>query len=175
MNRSTPCPGCGLSLPETDHPPGLRVHASPACWLLYGEVALYEAEHVAQLGRLHQLMVDAYGAQHADGSASIGPAFALIGLCLAFEHDMSGTEVRAAHGYLANRFRNWPAFAPPIEPAPITVFDVAMAGSPDEHATMIERWARAVWESWTPAHHAVGALVEERLPADARSAMRGAS
>jgi hypothetical protein len=174
MKGSTACPGCGLELPETDPPPGERLHASPACWRLYGEVAGYEAEHLAQLGRLHQLMVDAYAAQHADGSPSIGPAFALIGLYLAFEHKMTGPEVRAAHGYLANRFRRWQAFAPPTEPAPITVFDVAMAGSPDEHAAMIERWARAVWRSWSHAHGEVAALIDERLPADARESLRGA-
>jgi hypothetical protein len=163
-----------VSLPEADPPPGLRLNASAACWQLYGELTGYEAQHLAQLGRLHQMMVDAYGAQHADGSASIGPAFALIGLNLAFEHDMSGLEVRAAHGYLANRFQSWPAFAPPPEPAPITVFDVAMAGSPNEHAEMIERWARAVWESWSHAHGAVAALVEDRLPLGARANLRGA-
>ena len=73
------CPDCGLTLPGSADPHP-RSNTSEACWQLYGEVAAHEAANVAVLGRLHQLTVDTYPAQHAGGSAArIGVAFALIG------------------------------------------------------------------------------------------------
>ncbi len=140
-----------------------------ACWQLYGEVLGYEAEHLSELGRFHQLMVDAYGAQHAGGpTPRIATAFGLIGLHLALEEGMSGIEIRAAHQHLARHFAEWPAFARPTRPATLTVSDVAAAGSPEAHADLVQRWARSVWSSWDAAHERVATLVAERLPADVR-------
>ena len=93
-SRWNVCPGCGLILPGGVDLHG-RSNASEACWQLYGEVAAHEAAHVVALGRLHQLTVDTYGAQHAGRSAArIGVAFALIGLRLSLDEGWSGEEVR---------------------------------------------------------------------------------
>ena len=135
------CPGCGVTLPGSGDLHG-RSNASEACWQLYGEVAAHEAAHVAVLGRLHQLTVDTYGAQHAGSSvARIGVAFALIGLRLSLDEGWSGEEVRDAHQYLGAKFKAWPEFAPPAERTWMTVYDVALATSPDEHARLVHRWA----------------------------------
>lgn len=56
-------------------------------------------------------MVDAYGAQHAGGSATrLSVAFSLIGPHLAFVDGWTGLEIRAAHLYLANPRQDWPEF-----------------------------------------------------------------
>lgn len=164
------CPGCGVSLPGPLEKHGRR-NASEACWQLYGEVAAHELANLATLGRLHQLMVDTYGAQHAGGSGEsrLGVAFALIGLSLALDHGWSGTDVRDAHRYLATTAGDWPAFAPPTRRASLTVYGVALAASPDEHADLIDRWAADVWASWQPAYADVAALIDERLPADVQA------
>ena len=176
MDRPAPtgwsvCPGCGLKLPGSDAPiPGdPRRNASAACWQLYGEVTGYELQHVIRLGRYHQITVDTYAAQHAgDSGPPIGLAFALIGLHLALEEGLSGSEVRAAHQSLAGRFRIWPRFAAPTALATITVFDVASARSPDEHADLVLQWARSEWERWGTAHDAVARLLAERPVREAR-------
>jgi len=168
-----PCPGCGLALPGPDER-HRGLNASAACWALYGEVIGRELAHLGLLGGLHQLTVDAYEAQHAGGRArALSVAFGLVGLHLALEEGATGTEVRDAHAYLGRRHRGWPAFDPPLEPAAITVFDIAAADSPEEHAELVRRWATAVWETWRPVHGAVRRLVEERLGASWRTSIRG--
>jgi hypothetical protein len=161
----TTCRGCGVVLPGSENEPSPRPNASAACWRLYGEVIGYELAHVAELGLFHQLMVDTYAAQHAGGRASaLNVAFAVIGLYLALEMGWSGDRVRDAHRFLANRFRTWPSLEPPPDGAGLTVIDVAMAGSAQEHGERIEAWALSVWRRWQPLHGAVAELISERLP-----------
>jgi len=125
------------------------------------------------LGRLHQLTVDTYGAQHAGGSAArIGVAFALIGLKLSLEEGWSGDEVRDAHRYLAAASQNWPQFAPPTQRAWMTVFDVAMASSLEEHARSVHSWAASVWAAWGPVRDDIVVLTQRRLPAAVRGRIR---
>src|SRR4051794_29210123 len=112
----SPCPGCGVVLPGSAAPWDRRATASEACHALYGEVAGFESEHVVELGRWHQLLVDTYGAQHAgDQTPAIGVAFALIGLQLAIEDGWDGLRVRDAHQRLAAAYKTWPRFKAPPE------------------------------------------------------------
>jgi hypothetical protein len=160
-------------MPGRGDEPSARPGASAVCWQLYGELAGFEAEHLVRLGRLHQLMVDTYVAQHptADGP-TIGLAFALIGLHLALDEGWRGDQVRDAHQLLATTRRDWPRLDPPRTRGPITVLDVAMAGSPDEHAELLQRWAAAVWDAWREQQATVVGLLDERLPSDERARLR---
>lgn len=159
----TVCPGCGLRSME----PGIELdrplNASAACWGLHAELVGFELAHVARLGRLHQLTVDAYGAAHA------GPptgrryvAYSLVGLCLALERGRDGDEIRAFHARMGPPDATWPAFDPPVDRASLTVADVveagARAGSTDGHEAMVRAWAAAVWSSWSARHPDVRAL-----------------
>ena len=173
-SRWSVCPGCGLTLPGRANLHG-RSNASEACWQLYGEVAAHEAAHLVVLGRHHQLMVDAYAAQHAGGSAArIGVAFALIGLRLSLDEGWSGDEVRDAHQYLGANFKAWPEFGPPAERTWMTVYDVALATSPDDHARLVRRWAAEVWAAWEQVRENVVALLGARLPMEVRAQIRSA-
>jgi hypothetical protein len=161
------CPGCGLELPGSAQPWDPRSLASEACHALYGEVAGFESRHVVVLGPWHQLLVDTYAAQHAgERTPLIGTAFALIGLHLALEAGWDGLAVRDAHQDLARRYRAWPAFPAPERRGALTVLDLALASTPEEHVERLRAWATDVWQAWAATHAAVAALIAERLPPD---------
>lgn len=167
------CPGCGLVLPLSDWPIGRRVNASAACWRLQSTVMEHEAQQVAQLGRFHQMTVDAYGTQHAGyPTPPIATAFGLMGLHLALEEGWSGTAVRAAHSFLAQRHRSWPAFEPPADRGALTVREVAEAATPEAHAERVQAWAASVWSAWSDQHAAVAAWTDAVLPAADRVRLR---
>lgn len=165
----TTCPGCGVQLPASETAPEPRSNASAECRQLYGEVLGNEADNLAQLGRLHQLTVDAYGSQHGGPpTPPIATAFGLIGLRLALDEGWSGTQVRSAHQYMGEASGDWPVFDRPATPGDVTVYDVAAADSPEAHADAVGRWAAAVWSAWHEAHPRVRALIDERLPTEVR-------
>lgn len=173
IGTHSPCPGCGVVLEATDWPMARRVNASPACWDRYTQVLSFELEHLTRLGRYHQLIVDAYGAQHAGApSPPISAAFGLIGLYLSLEHDWSGTAVRAAHQFLAQRYSTWPSFRGRADDLVITVDDVAGATTADVHASRVQAWGRAVWNSWAPEHPLVGSWAEAVLSPEVRDRLR---
>ena len=69
MSPTRMCPGCRVLLPAMEQPWEPPPSSSPECWRVYAELIGFEMAHLAELGRLHQLCVDAYGAQHpGDGS-----------------------------------------------------------------------------------------------------------
>lgn len=110
----------------------------------------------------HQLCVDAYGAQHARGSARpIGPVFALVGLYLAVERGFTGRQVQKARMKLAAKAGkgfDWPRFEPPEPPWEITVAEVMGADEGPERDRMIRAWAESVWLGWARQHDLVRAL-----------------
>jgi hypothetical protein len=159
------CPGCGVELPGSAAAWDRRSLPSEACHALYGEVAGYESQHLAELGRWHQLLVDTYAAQHAGPETpTIGTAFALIGLQLTLEAGWDGLAVRDAHQALAKHHRDWPRFEPPTDRGSLTVMDLALAGEPSEYVERLRAWAADVWRAWMSSHDAVAALIGDRLP-----------
>ncbi len=161
----TSCPGCGVDLPADDSLPALsRYKASPECQQLYGEVTAYTFQHQIQLGWWHQTCVDAYAAQHSGPEmAAITIAFALSGLYMVLERGFSGYQVRDAHTYLASRVDSWPRFSPPDSVGELTILDVALASSVEEHSCLVQRWARSVWTAWQHVHDEVAALSDAQL------------
>lgn len=161
------CPGCGLRQPAGGQPADPRRNCSWECWLVHGEVVGFELSR-PPLGRVHQLTVDAYAAQHAGPSVPpIGPAFALAGLHLALVEGLAGAEVRSAHQRMAALGEPWPAFGAIPARVPLTVLDVAEAGarrgSAAGHEAAVRSWAAAVWSAWSPRHGEVAALVARCL------------
>jgi hypothetical protein len=166
VTSTTTCSGCGAVLPTSGLPPDPGRNNSPECWHLYGEVVGFELNHTAELGRFHQLTVDAYGAQHAPREGSgIRLAYSLVGLHLAIDLGRNGLEVREAHQRMGKPQPSWPRFSGPMAPAGVTVEDVAKAGFRTEsvagHARALTRWSEAVWSGWTAEHPAVAQLTVE--------------
>jgi hypothetical protein len=139
-------------------------NASPECESLNGEVAAYTHLHAARLGHWHQTCVDAYGAQHiSERTRPITAAFALNGLYLVLERGLSGFQARQAHGFLARTVNSWPHFTAPPTVGQITVFDVALASSPEEHIELVQRWGRSVWSAWHHVHDQVAEMTDRQL------------
>jgi hypothetical protein len=82
MNKPSECPGRRVELPVTDRPGvNARYNASRECLQAAGELLGFEVENTARLGYLHQLRIDAYGAQHTgERTPAITTIFALDGL-----------------------------------------------------------------------------------------------
>ncbi|MGE5049039.1 MAG: DUF5946 family protein [Deltaproteobacteria bacterium] len=152
------CPGCGLRSGRKDFARDPEPGASAGCLAVKDELSFYT------LGRrdayfIHQLLVDAYAAQHATpASKPITTAFALIGLFLFAERGFTGKEVQRAHMALARRRRDWPQFEPPRSRGPLTVADVVAVPPGEGRDAMLKLWAESVWAAWGKDHARVAEL-----------------
>ena len=129
----------------------------------YYELCYYTGAHSDPFF-IHQLAVDAYGAQHADENTKpIGLSFALIGLYLYIEKNFSGREVQIAHVKLGKHRKDWPTFDLPESRGNITIYDVLAAPEGPERDKMIHNWCVSVWEAYREIHKEVADLVETEL------------
>jgi len=152
------CPGCGVHLPMLEAHSDGRYNASAECWQLYGELCAYTVTQ-GNIEFIHQLAVDAYGAQHAgENVRPITVAFALIGLYFACERGYSGRQVQHMHMLLAQRSKTWPRFVPPPQAGAVTVLDVVRARPGEERDAMLWRWGQSVWDAWGQKHERVKSL-----------------
>jgi hypothetical protein len=163
------CRGCGARFERTPWALDIDLRASPECWHACGELSGFAAEHLAELGGLHQLTVDAYGVQHVgEPTPPIRVAYGLVGLYLALECGIDGPGVRDVHGRMGKPRAGWPAFDEAPGVVGVTVADVLRegrdAGSVAGHAAAVQRWARAVWTAWSPRHQDVEQLTEQLFP-----------
>jgi hypothetical protein len=159
----TRCPGCALLLPRTGWPAPDTFNASGECWERYGELSAYTLS-IADPSFPHQFAVDAFAAQHVSvRTAPITTTFALVGLCLACAHGLSGRAVQRAHQAIAKTKRNWPRFTPPAALAALTVADV-LAAAPADRDAALRRWAASVWAVWRDDHAHVRELIAKWLP-----------
>jgi hypothetical protein len=108
---------------------------------------------------LHQHVVDAWAAQHADERTKpIAITFALVGLHLRLEKGFTGRQVQRAHMALARGGRSWPSFALPEGRGAVTAVEVMAAAGP-ERARAIERWCASVWAAFAASHRQVAELL----------------
>ena len=129
----------------------------------FNELSYYTLSH-ADPAFIHQYIVDAYAAQHADEkSKPIKIAFALIGLYLHIEKHYSGKEVQKAHMRLAKKKKQWPLFDLPAHRGNIGVTDVLRAKPGPQRDRAIKEWSASVWEAWSESHAKVADLVQCNL------------
>ena len=105
---------------------------------------------------IHQLVVDAYAAQHAsEASKPIYAAFALAGLCLHNERGLTGKEVQLAHMRLARHKKDIPLLRLPPQRGTLTVHDVLAREAGGERDVAIEMWSATTWEALAELHEEV--------------------
>lgn len=153
------CPGCGLELPRSHRTYDGYFNTSPECWSVFEEVLGAEYQNAPLFGQVHQLTVDAYAVQHAGGPhPDKSVCVHLVGLHLALERGIAPVHVPPYLQRLASHVRSWPHFPAPPSRGPLTVFDVAMAESPLQHAERSRAWARQVWSDWARHHEEIASL-----------------
>ena len=126
----------------------------------YDELQCYTLGHGSP-GFIHQHVVDAWAAQHADEQTKpIGLAFALIGLYLHVERRFSGRQVQRVHMKLGRRRRTWPSFPLPRERGSVTAVQVMAAQAGPERDKAIDSWCASVWDAFRDSHRAVAELLK---------------
>jgi len=134
----------------------------------YEALASYTLLH-ADPSFIHQHIVDAFAAQHADEKTRpITLTFALVGLYLCVEQGYSGKQVQRTHRQLAQVKRKWPPLPLPARRGVVLVFDVLDADPGAARDQMIKRWCASVWQ----AYEHVRAQIVELVQAEQRRAAR---
>ena len=129
----------------------------------YYELACYTLAH-PDPSFIHQYVVDAYAAQHADEhSKPISVAFALAGLYLHLERHYSGRAVQQAHMQLAKKKKPWPLFTLPTFRGAMTAADVMRAAAGIARDEAIDQWSALVWAAWSHSHEQVAGWVKGEL------------
>ncbi len=129
----------------------------------YAALTFYSLE-LQDAAFLHQHIVDAYSAQHADQtSRPMAIVFSLLGLYLYLEKGFTGRQVQRVHTLLASRRQHWIAPPLPPEPAPIGVAHVMAAPPGIEREAAVRAWCQAVWESWSHARPSIVAIARDHL------------
>ncbi len=125
----------------------------------YDELQCYTLAH-ADPAFVHQHVVDAWAAQHADDQTKpIALAFALFGLYLHVEKGLSGRHVQRAHMALARRGKTWPAFTLPPQRGAITALRVMASAAGPERDAAIDAWCRSVWAAFHESHKEIEDLL----------------
>ena len=130
---------------------------------LYNELSYYTLAH-ADSSFIHQNIVDAYAAQHADDTTKpITIVFALIGLYLHVERNFTGRQVQKAHMQLARRRKQW--FRPPLpkQRGAIVISYVMAVAAGEQRDAMIHKWCISVWEAWRGARDQIVDLAKREL------------
>jgi hypothetical protein len=126
----------------------------------YDELQCYTLGH-GGLEFIHQHVVDAWAAQHADEQTKpIGLTFALVGLYLRVERRFSGRQVQRVHMKLGQCKRTWPSFSLPHERGSVSVNQVMAAQAGPERDKAIDSWCTSVWGAFSDSHRAVTALLQ---------------
>ena len=151
------CVGCGAMVPDVEGPTH-HLGASPGCWAAYGEVLAREYEDYALYAPIHRLTVSAYAAQHPGkpspkSGQSVGVH--LIRLHLLLEGGLPHERANDAMVALSARPQRFPWLDPPPSLGEVTVLDVHREADPSDHMGWVRRWARSVWEAWSPHHDTV--------------------
>ena len=149
------CPGCGACLKTTDGPRHPYMTGSAACWARFGEVLAVQYASPRRMS-FHQLVVDAYAAQHpgsSDRRAVQSVALHLMTLALVLEDGADPALGPKLHRRMTDR----PVFGPLSgrlpSPGERTVTSVPLVGPIAAAESATRAWAQDVWASWSE-HHA---------------------
>lgn len=164
------CPGCGLEGDHAGVPFPAYIGTTSRCWKLYSEtLALLSGDHWDS--GVNRLMVDAYAAQHpgppgrqADQSVAVH----LVGLHLMLEVRLPPDRTTRTLDGLLRKMRQYPRLERARSAGELTIADFAGLSKPDDAEVLAERWARAVWDSYSDHHATVrtfaGIALRDKLP-----------
>jgi len=155
----TPCPGCGVLLPDQDGPTHRYLESSPACWALYGEILAREYSDL-RYRQVHRLTVDAFAAQHPGRMSPQtiqSAAVHLISLHHVLERGYTMQQATQAMASAVSKGKGqyvW--LTPPASlKSEITVADVLKVTTVEEHLSAVRAWAVSVWHAWSHHHKTI--------------------
>lgn len=129
--------------------------SSPGCWKAFGELLAADYSSPQRMA-FHQVVVDAYAAQHPGGGArqqvqSVG--LHLMTLCLVLEHGADPSNGTRLHRLMIGR----PAFhrLSRSGPGSLTLLHVPVSADAETARRAAFEWAAAVWESYRQKHDTV--------------------
>ena len=162
------CPGCGLSMPVRDTSAARSYYNTSAeCWDLHTEVLGTEYSNAFLFGQVHQMTVDAYAVQHAGGPhPDKSVDVHLFGLYLSLEKGIRSPYVPPLLQRMVAAIEVWPHYEPPPQQSLLTVFDVAICDSVEDHIRVVREWSQVVWDSWGEYHAEVARLIAHHLKVD---------
>ncbi len=112
---------------------------------------------------IHQHVVDAIAAQNADAQTKpIAITFALVGLYLHVERQVSGRQVQLIHMRLAKKKEAWPTFPFPKDRGAITAAEVLATPPGAERDKAIDNWCESVWTAYRDSRQSVIDLLSAR-------------
>ncbi|HYK19450.1 MAG TPA: DUF5946 family protein [Pyrinomonadaceae bacterium] len=127
----------------------------------YEELQCYTLTH-GDAAFIHQHVVDAWIAQHADESTKpIALTFALVGLYLHVERGFSGRQVQRTHMKLAQHKRKWPSFPLPTNRGSVTARQVMASPPGAERDQAIDAWCSSVWSAFQSSREAIAQLLQQ--------------
>ena len=159
---TVPCAGCGGAFADVDGPVHRYMTSSPGCWRGFGEILAADYTTPERMA-FHQVVVDAYAAQHPGSGAlpqqvqSVG--LHLMTLCLFLDSGTDPSLGTALHRRMVDRpvFRRLERSGPGSS----TWAGVAAADGVEDARSAAYAWARDVWETYRGEHATVRAWLRE--------------
>jgi hypothetical protein len=168
------CEFCGSKLSPEDFLELSPRDGASLCQLAY-DMVLANSYSKAELRETHQLLVDCYAVQHSalqDFGGSSGTALSLMTLYLFCEEGISPGKGSSLHQSMAKHHYGYSSVTPPTEEYPVTIEDVLKKVGMLDYTDELWRWARSVWQIWTPRHMLVREWIDRWQSIDRRSAWK---
>lgn len=152
------CFACRGLFPNIEGPVHRYMDSIPGCWAAFGEVLAREYSDATYFS-VHRLTVDSYAVQHPGKSTSRqciqSVGVHLVRLCLFLEQELSAENANDAMLEAAKHKQRFVWLEPPDSLGKITVADVVKETTAKGHKTLVNEWARCVWDAWSPHHNTV--------------------
>lgn len=143
-----------------DQDPPVEHRASAGCYAIAGEVLARDYSDPDYYRLAHQIVVDAYAAQHGGGSSRREVqtvALCLMTLCLFIEQGVAPEHGPSLHQRMTVRRPQFTRLEPPDMHGLMTVADLLPARDAAEHARLALKWGGQVWGAYKAHHETVRA------------------
>lgn len=151
------CPGCGVLSPEVDGPVHPYLGDSAGCWIVYGEV-LAKEDGEYRYPSVHRRTVDTYSVQHLgtpSRSSIQSVALHLVSLYFVLERGISSEKATAGMRRVLENRKQFVWLDPPSPIGNLTILDVRECTDFAQHEMTVKRWAKSVWQAWSPHQETV--------------------
>jgi hypothetical protein len=161
-----PCAGCGALFLEDPTKQACHeyIESISECWHTYSEILGREYSDPACF-KVHRITVDTYAAQHIgnqkERKARQSANLHLIALYLLFGKKVEHRDVLQFLKQATNVKYEWPLRECLQWPTWMTVEDVLLATTAQEHQEVVSAWGKSVWGAYAQFHNEIIETYEE--------------